>query len=111
MLAFWIEIKRRLKTVWVVLAALAAGAVAVAAFALSRKKNQAAANERLDDVLGKAAEKVAVANARAAIEIHVAETKEAGVRAELQEIVRDPDIDQRSQRLIELAARVEGGKS
>lgn len=109
MLAFWIELKRRAKVSWAVIASLAGGAAILAAYFWRERHQQTeAAFERSET---KYAERVAVANAQAAIEIHVASTKEAGVRTELAEIVRDPDGDRRRQRLLELAARVEGGKS
>jgi formamidopyrimidine-DNA glycosylase len=111
MLAFWIELKRRAKASWAVFAALVAGALVVIGYALAKKKTQAETHGHLDDLLAKTTERVAAANAQAAIEIHVAETKEVAVRAELTEIGQDPDGDRRRQRLIELAARVEGGKS
>jgi hypothetical protein len=110
MLAFWIELKRRAKANWAVIAGVAISAL-VAAYALVRRKNEALAHDVIDDVMATAKEKVAAANAQAAIEIHVAATKEAGVHEELKAIVRDPDGDSRRQRMIELAARVEGRKS
>lgn len=109
MLAFWIELKRRAKVSWAVIASLAGGAAILAAYLWRERHQQTeAAFERSET---KYAERVAVANARAAIEIHTAQNKESAVRAELVEIDKDPDGDRRRQKLIELAARVEGTKS
>jgi len=109
MLAFWIEVKRRLKVGWAVIASIAGAAAVLAVYVWREKHRETEAAFARSQT--KYTERVAAANAQAAIEIHVAATKEAGVRTELADIVRDPDGDRRRQRLLELAARVEGGKS
>jgi predicted nicotinamide N-methyase len=108
MLAFWIELKRRLKTAgWALLTAGGALLLAVAYLFTKRAKNRVRATT-LDPMLEQAAQRTAAANARASIEVHIARTKEEAVRSELAAIDKDADGDSRRQRLIELAARVEG---
>lgn len=110
MLAFWFELKRRVKTSGAALLAAGVSLLLAIAYLFTRRSQQHARATTMDPLLEHAAERVAAANARAAIEVHVAATKEAGVRKELVEIDQDPDGDRRRQRLIDLAARVEGRK-
>lgn len=110
MLAFWLELKRRLKTSGAALLAAGVSLLLAIAYLFSRRSKQQRTTT-MDPMLEHVAERINAANARAAIEVHVARTKEADVHAELKEIDAEPDGERRRQRLIELADRVEGRKS
>ena len=107
MLAFWIEFKRRLKTSAVILATGGVTLLLAIAYLFTRKSKQYA-GAITGGLLEHATERIAAANARAAIEVHVARTKEADVHAELKAIDAEPDGDRQRQRLVELAEQVEG---
>lgn len=106
--AFWIELKRRVKTAsW---ALIGAGvAVVMATLYLFRKKSQDRPYAaRMGPAIDNVHARIEAANARAKVEVVIAETKEKDVAAELRAIDADKDADNQRQRLIELAARVEG---
>jgi hypothetical protein len=111
MLAFWTELKRRVKTSGAALLAAGGALLLAVVYLFTRRSAEQRRSPTLDPLLDHATQVVAAANARAAIEIHVAHAKEGEVRKELVEIDKDPDGESRRQRLIALAARVEGGKS
>lgn len=107
MRAFWTELVRRLKTARAALAVAGAALVAALLYTLTRKSAGASGvSEHLDPVIDHSDERVAAANARAAIEIHVAETKNADVRAQLADIAKEKDARARRQRTIDLAKSI-----
>jgi hypothetical protein len=108
--AFWIELKRRVKTWgW---AFIGAGvAVVVATLYLFRKKGQdRPGSEPLGPVLEKVRARIEAANAEAKAKLDASAAKERREVDELSEIAEDPDGDRRRQRLIDAAARADKGE-
>src|SRR5688500_18989638 len=93
----WIEAKRRLKTGGAFLIAAGAALGLAIWYVFSRRARSGQATERIDSVIDLVEERIAAANARAAIEIHVARAKEETVVAELRAIDADPDGERRRQ--------------
>lgn len=104
----WAEVKRRVVTSGSALVTALAAALLAIAYLFTKRSKERPRSNTLDPLLEYQAQKVAAANARAAIEIHVASTKEQAVASELAEISRDADGPRRRQRLIELAEKIEG---
>ena len=99
---------------WAILAAVAAiiGA-AVLASLLGRSRRdgvQLPGDAKMDEAVARYRERTAVANARAAVEITAARTKDAQVQAELKEILAKPDPKEQADALIALDARVRAGR-
>lgn len=104
----WTEVKRRLKSAWAALgvALLALGAAAALLLGRRRERQSIETDTKIDE----ARDRIAAANARAAIEIHVARAKDETVRAELADIAKDRDGQRKRQRLLELERRVRTGQ-
>ena len=79
----------------------------LAAYYLGRRPRQPGVTP-VDDALTAARHQVAVANARAAVEIAAVREKNLEERAALFEVLRDADEDRRNERLIEAAKKIRG---
>lgn len=106
MRSLWIEFVRRLKTVWAALLIAGAALVAALLYLFTRRSRETTPSSDLSNIIDHVDERVQAANAHAAIEIHVAETKSADVRAEQIAIAKDPDGPSRRQKMIALANRI-----
>ena len=96
---------------WAVLAAVAAGTAAVLWYWLRPSAPQPLARIRLDIARNRSEDRIAVANARAAVEIAVLRGRDAEGKRLLEEVLADPDEERRQNALVDMARRIrEGGR-
>jgi hypothetical protein len=105
--AFWIELKRRVKTAGWALVGAGVAALMATLYLFRKKSQDRPYAERMGPAIDKVHARIEAANAEAKAKLDASAARERRDVDELSEIAEDPDGDRRRQKLIDAAARAD----